>query len=126
MSRMLHSQEAGRIIITPREGGPVVEIPMLGCVHCGGHFEMPRFGNTPEDRATRIGRGWCFNCHGYICGKACEVCVPEDQYLENMEKGRPDDFRPIVVPVSFSARELRDAGATERLPRGQAARGIGG
>ena len=28
-----------------------------------------------------------------------------EQYLENLEKGQPDDWRPVVVPVSFGARE---------------------
>jgi hypothetical protein len=32
------------------------------------------------------------------CGRGCAACVPLEQYLENVEKGRPADYRPVVVP----------------------------
>ena len=67
----------------------VSEVPTLQCGHCGGHFEVrPGSGKV---------RGWCMNCARPVCGPGCEACVPVEQMLENMERGRPLDFKPIIV-----------------------------
>lgn len=99
MPSLLNTREAGHVKIFCADGGRVIEYGMSGCVHCGGQFPTPRMGTSDADKATRIGRGFCQNCNGYVCSKGCEVCVPVDLLLENMEKGRPIDFRPIIVPT---------------------------
>ena len=93
-------REAGYVVISdPGSDVPILSIGMSACVHCGGQFATPRFGTLPGDKTSRIGRGFCTNCGGYICGAGCSACVPVEQYLENLEHGRDPLFRPIVVPV---------------------------
>lgn len=44
------------------------------------------------------------NCSKVTCGQEkCLECVPLEQYLENVEKGRAENFRPIIgaVPSNF-------------------------
>lgn len=95
---MLNTREAGvATYVDPGSDRPILEVGTLCCVHCGGHW-------LPSPGSGRV-RGFCQNCSGYVCGPSCTACVPVEQYLENMEKGRPDDFRPVVVPVSFSTGE---------------------
>lgn len=92
----LRKTEAGLIVVSdPGSDKPMLEAKTLQCVHCGGHW-IPRPGSG-------ILRGFCMNCSGPICGPGCAKCVPTEQYLENMEKGRPIDFRPIIasVPTNF-------------------------
>lgn len=87
-------KEAGRITVTdPGADKPLLEVGTLQCCHCGGHW-IPRPGSG-------ITRGWCGNCNGYVCGPGCAACVPVEVMLENIEKGRPIDHRPVIVPVSF-------------------------
>lgn len=82
-------RQAGELtIIDPGSDKPIVEVATVQCVHCGGHY-VPRPGSG-------IVRGFCFRCNGPICGPGCKDCVPVDQLLENIEQGRPDDFRPVV------------------------------
>lgn len=59
----------------------------LQCVHCGGHFPA-----KPSK-----GRGFCWRCAGPICGAGCLECVPEEQLLENYEKGHAENFRKIII-----------------------------
>jgi hypothetical protein len=62
------------------EGGHTIkEVETRKCVHCGGHFHV-------SPGSGRI-RGWCVNCAGPVCGPQCAECVPEEQLLENLEKG---------------------------------------
>lgn len=61
------------------------------CVHCGGHWIA-----EPGSKRTR---GYCQNCAGFVCGPACEACVPVEQLLENYEKGLPEEFRPTRIAV---------------------------
>lgn len=57
------------------------------CVHCGKHFEMkPGSGKM---------RGFCMRCNGYICGPECAECIPQEQMIENIEKGLPLNHKPI-------------------------------
>jgi hypothetical protein len=80
-------------IYDPDADRPVLEQGTVQCVHCSGHFAVkPGSGKV---------RGWCHNCCGPVCGPQCAACVPFQQMLENMEKGRPLDFKPIIVPASF-------------------------
>lgn len=95
---MLMQNAAGFIVVNdPGSDKPVLEAATLQCVHCGGHW-VPRKGSG-------IVRGFCLNCNGPICGHGCAKCVPVEQMLENIEKGRPEDYKPIIVPTSFNDGE---------------------
>jgi len=51
----------------------------LQCVHCGGHFVSVK--------GSGMRRGWCRHCNGITCGsQACDVCVPLEKQLEQIEK----------------------------------------
>ena len=89
-------KEAGLItIFDPGADRPLAELPTLRCCHCGCHFPA----------VPTKGRGWCFNHGAPICGVGCLVCVDVELMLENIEKGRPLDFRPVVVPVSLAPED---------------------
>jgi hypothetical protein len=79
------------VFVDPGADKPILEASTLQCVHCYAHW-WPSPGSGIE-------RGFCFNCNGPICGRDCAKCVPREIYLENLEKGRPEDFRPIVAPA---------------------------
>lgn len=82
-------RDDGYVIISdPGSDKPILEIASVQCVHCGGHW-------IPQPGSGKI-RGFCMRCNGPICGPGCQECVPTDLLLENMEKGRPLNFRPIV------------------------------
>ena len=86
----LNKREHGRIIVCdPGSDKPILEVATLQCCHCGGHW-------FPQPGSGRV-RGFCTRCMGPICGPGCAECVPEEQLLENLEKGRPANWRPISV-----------------------------
>lgn len=84
-------KESGTVLITDPDSDAVVTAFTLQCRHCGQHW-------IPAPGSGRV-RGFCQNCNGPICGPGCQKCVPVEQMLENIEKGRPEDFKPIVVPT---------------------------
>ncbi len=91
----LRRTEHGLITVAdPGSDKPLLEVPTVSCVHCGGHW-------VPKPGSGRV-RGWCMNCAGPVCGPGCAACVPTEVLLENLEKGRPLDFRPVVVPVTLA------------------------
>lgn len=77
----------GYMMVSDPEGG-IIEADTLQCVHCGCHWQV-----KPGSKRRA---GYCSGCNGPICGPKCQVCVPAEQQLENIEQGRPVDFRPIV------------------------------
>lgn len=88
----LSKTEAGLIVVSdPGSDKPISETKTLQCCHCGGHWIC-------QPGSGRI-RGFCMNCNGPICGPSCATCIPTDLLLTNMEKGRPLDFKPIMVSV---------------------------
>ena len=68
--------------------------------NCGGHFPTPSFGTDKAARKNRIGRGFCMNCNGYICGEKCIVCKPLERWLEEMEGTKDPTAVSIAVPNS--------------------------
>lgn len=87
---MASKHESGYACISdPGSDRPLQEVATHQCAHCGGvwHAE-PGSGKT---------RGFCMRCNGFICGPGCAECVPQELLVENIEKGRPLDFRPTVV-----------------------------
>ena len=88
----LRRTENGIVTLTdPGADRPILEVATVRCCHCGGHW-VPKSGSGIE-------RGWCQNCAGPVCSKACAKCVPWEQMLSNIEAGRPADYRPIIVPA---------------------------
>lgn len=88
----LNKTEHGLVtLLDPGSDRPLLEVKTLQCVHCGGHW-IPRPGSG-------MVRGFCTRCNGPICGPGCAECVPEEQMLENIEKRRALNFRPIVASV---------------------------
>jgi hypothetical protein len=81
-------KDCGHITISdPGSDKPLEVVKTVQCVHCGGHFPFGP-GYTKH-------RGWCYRCNGAICGAKCLDCVPIEQWLENVEKGRPEWFTPV-------------------------------
>lgn len=81
----------GTYTVTPWDGGPAVQRDLLCCVHCG-YVWCPSPGSGKR-------RGWCGQCCGFTCGHvACEAkgCVPLEQWLLNVEGGKPEDHRVVV------------------------------
>ena len=96
----LGKRESGlATLIDPGADRPLLEIPTVMCVHCGGAFPRPDLGPGAGARQSRIGRGFCQNCNGYVCGRACAECVPVEVYLSNIEAGASGDHKPICVPT---------------------------
>lgn len=77
----------GFIVIATPEG--VINGETWQCCHCGKHHVF-------RTESKRL-RGWCQKCDGFFCGPTCEKCVPFEQWLENREAGRPDDWTPTRV-----------------------------
>lgn len=115
MSHLRNTDHGHITIIDPGSDKPLEVHKMVKCVHCGGQFilkppKLIKETLTPLEAEARIRegktvRGWCQNCAGYICGPGCVACVNEEQLLENIEKGRPMDYKPIIVPTSFSSTD---------------------
>ncbi len=103
-------QDGEMTFADPGADRPLLEMGTLQCVHCGGHFPARPPKNVgvvvgPEEAARmaaagRVMRGFCGRCNGPICSPGCATCVPEEQMLDNIERGRPLDFVP--ASVSFS------------------------
>lgn len=80
------------LISTPNDSDRSVEISMVQCCHCGRH--------TPYVPGSGRRRGFCMRCARLTCGDPrCDACLPIEQWLENREAGRPDDFYPTQVSV---------------------------
>jgi hypothetical protein len=107
----MNTREAGTCIYGDTETDRVLAYPTVQCVHCQMHFPLkpPKAMLHPLtpmeaeflEQQGKVVRGFCQNCSGYVCGPACAACVPAEIMLENMEKGRPDGYRPICVPTSI-------------------------
>ena len=61
------------------------------CVHCDTQFLIEK---------KMPGRGFCFRCNGYICGKGCMECIPWELKMEIMEGKLPSEVLAprIIVP----------------------------
>lgn len=86
-------KEHGYTLVTDLDSDRVLdEYATVKCCHCGGHF--------PVRPGSGLVRGWCNRCKAVFCGPGCEACVPEYEYLTNLENGLPPDFCPVIVPTS--------------------------
>lgn len=94
MGKLVVRDQGLFVVSDPGADKPLLEQRTVQCVHCGGHYH-------PSPGSGRV-RGFCANCNGPVCGPGCAACVPLEQLLENYEKGRPLDFRPVVVPASLA------------------------
>jgi hypothetical protein len=88
-SAVVETQEFGSDKITRQK--------MVMCCHCGLHFLEPREGFY-----------FCDSCVGPVCcSKNCrETCLHLEQWMENVEAGRPEDYKPsrIFVPFNYGLR----------------------
>lgn len=100
------------------DGRPAHEVACAACVHCGAvipHKPVRKLIDVvyTADQAAELERqgktmrGFCMACGGPVCGPGCAACVPVEQYLENLERGLPDDHRPTTVGVSADTRYSR-------------------
>jgi len=97
------------IFSDPGSDKPILEAATLQCVHCGGHFPAKAsvsndvYGPEQAKQMANEGRtmrGFCMNCNGPVCGPDCSECVPVEQYLENIEHGREETFKPAFSSLS--------------------------
>lgn len=88
----------GYAVWTPKEGGRSVESDTACCCHCGEHVYIGlALPGMPLRRC-----GYCLNCGARTCGKeSCDPCINRFQKLENVEQGRPLDYKPIIVAPGF-------------------------
>ena len=93
-------REAGWGFMFDPDKGCVEECGYEFCVHCGGQFKR-------QPGSGRI-RGYCQNCGGFVCGPGCAECVPVELLLENIEAGRPLNYKPIKA--SITAEPPKSAG----------------
>jgi len=85
-------EPSGFLIVTPLDGGPEVSYPTVQCPHCDAHWVY-----RPGSGKRRM---YCTRCRRYTCGQArCDGCVPTEQWFDNLEKGRPEDWYPASVYV---------------------------
>lgn len=97
MGKLNKTDNGVATLIDPGSDKPLLVRRTVMCCHCGGQY-------APQPGSGRV-RGWCMNCNGPVCGPGCAECVPLEVLLQNYEKGRPLDFRPIIVPTSFGDSE---------------------
>ena len=88
---MFHSapdfrKEASVIQLT-EDGSTILEVGMVMCCHCGGHFE--------RESGSGIVRGFCMNCNGHVCGPGCAECVNYEKQLDMLDGG----LDPTAVKV---------------------------
>lgn len=88
----LHVRTSGHLITELHDGSPAIIQETIQCVHCQRH--------RVYERAT-LARDWCWCslCAGTVCNRpeCAERCVPAEQWLENVEKGLPEDHRRLIV-----------------------------
>lgn len=86
------SQYTGVLISTPLENDRVVTQATVSCCHCRRVWLVqPGSGRR---------RGFCQRCMGITCGSVeCHECLPFEAWLENVEAGRPENFRRIIGHV---------------------------
>lgn len=86
-------QKSGILLTSLLDGGPTVQQDTVNCRHCGRVWVwMPGSGRV---------RGWCSRCNGFTCGAVqCDQCQPLEAYLEALEAGKPENWRPIRITTS--------------------------
>lgn len=89
-------QVRGVLVSQAYEGGPEQQVDLCQCCHCQAVF--------PYVRGSGAVRGWCMRCGGITCGNhLCDVCVPWQQLIANLEAGMDYEaarrHRPIVASV---------------------------
>jgi hypothetical protein len=97
----------GVLITTPDDGSRESQNDTVQCCHCGRHWVVDRlFRDAIQGKA-----GFCTRCNHITCpGELCNYeCVPQEQMLENMEKGvlNPRTYRPIVVAGFRNADKIQ-------------------
>jgi len=91
---------SGYLITEPLDGSPAIIEETIQCVHCQRHV-VYRPKTFHKDFA------FCLCCYGPVCNKPeCALrCVPSEQWLENVEQGKPEDHRNIIVTSGYSSKD---------------------
>lgn len=91
MGRYTAAKPGGYLVIVDPDAPKIIEADTVQCCHCGAIWKVqPGSGKV---------RGFCAECNGVTCGPNCPSKVPVEQWLENSEKGRPLDYKPIMEQV---------------------------
>ncbi len=84
---------SGVLIATPLDGSPESQQDVVHCVHCSRLWMW--------EKGSGRRRGFCLKCGGFTCGNAkCDVCVPKEQQIDNLEAGLPANHVPTATAVS--------------------------
>ena len=86
------------LIILPADGSKELAAEFCACVHCQRIWHV---GTAIGDMlAQKVEFGFCAKCNGITCpNEKCQTCVPVEQWLENVEAGRAETFRPTRIAV---------------------------
>ena len=93
---MAHSvkKPSGTVVEVDLATGREYQADTLKCGHCQ-HTWIHRHGSG-------IVRGFCTSCMRPVCGPTCAgKCVCWEQQIENIEAGRPEDYKPIRSAGGF-------------------------
>ncbi len=92
----LYARTSGYVITEYPDGTAAKIEETMQCVHCQRHRVYTK-------ATLRRDWCWCMNCVGPICNRPeCgNACVPAEQELENIEQGRPEGFRRIIVSGGY-------------------------
>jgi hypothetical protein len=87
---------SGHVITEYHDGRPARIDETVQCVHCQRHRVY-----TPA--TLKKDWAWCMLCAGTVCNRpeCADRCVPAEQELENLEQGRPEGYRRIIVSGGF-------------------------
>ncbi len=88
--------QLGAVIVSRgRERDYEHQTEMVRCCHCGRFWQWVHGSGKL--------RGKCGLCNGLTCGPLCpvgEACVPHEEFLANLEAGRPPWWqRPVSVSM---------------------------
>jgi len=90
---------SGHVICTPLDGSKETQVDLVHCCHCS-RLWIWEVGSGKK-------RGWCLKCNGITCGsELCDVCVPKEKQVENLDKGLPSRHVDTTVSVAIPDSKL--------------------
>lgn len=91
---MIHGHKPNGHFFTSNEHGGRVERETHQCVHCQAMWEYKP--------GSGIERGFCMNCHGFVCGGA--QCFAQQKWLIDMMQQRYNQTRSCVPLQEWNER----------------------
>lgn len=104
-------REDSTIVIADPDAPHTIQVRMVQCVHCGGHFPAKPVGVNGTKWLTpweaeylegqdQVVRGFCLKCNGPLCSARCaKECIPIERQLENLEHGKAADTPSTTISV---------------------------